>query len=75
MRIDQTGTEIAYFAETATNYLAAAEKCWNEHRLAKAQELLREARYWAKKVPPEGFTESDFTDNLRVMELKISRGY
>ena len=75
MRIDRMEPRHVYFAETAINYLAAAEKCWQEKRVAKAQELLREARYWAFKVPSEEFTGTDFGNNLRVLELKITRGY
>jgi len=65
----------AYFAETAIDELKRAEKFWNEKRVARAQEHLREARYWAFKVPEEEFTGTPFLNNLRELELKLYRGF
>jgi hypothetical protein len=63
-----------YFFETAKQYLCSAESAFKQRRLAKAQDLLREARYWAIKVP-ERFTTDEFNHNLKELELKITRGY
>ncbi len=68
------GEQEQYFYETAKTYLDNARSAWDQKRVARAQDYLREARYWAYKVP-ERFTKGDFQDNLRELELKITRGY
>ena len=74
MRIDRMKEQHVYFAETAMVQLQLAEKYWKERRVAKAQEHLTEARYWAFKVPAEEFTGTDFTQNLSELERKIFQG-
>ena len=75
MRIDRMESAHAYFAETAIAELERAEKLWQEKRIARAQEHLREARYCAFKVPEEEFTGTPFLNNLRELELKLIRGF
>lgn len=75
MRIDRMDPRHVYYAETAIAELELAEKMREQGRLARAQEHLREARYWAFKVPEEEFTGTPFVDNLRAMELKLYRGF
>ena len=75
MRIDRMEPRDVYYAETAIAELELAEKMWQQKRLARAQEHLREARYWAFKVPEEEFTGTPFLNNLRELELKLLRGF
>ena len=65
----------SYFVKTAISELEKAERFLSQRRVAKAQEHLREARHWSYKVPEEGFTGTDFLDNLRELELKLFRGF
>ena len=75
MRIDRMEPRDVYYAETAIAELELAEKMRQQKRLARAQEHLREARYWAFKVPEEEFTGTPFLNNLRELEIKLSRGF
>jgi len=74
MSIDRMKEQHIYFAETAKVQLELAEKYWKERRVARAQEHLMEARYWAFKVPAEEFTGTDFSQNLSELERKIFQG-
>lgn len=59
--------EQEYFLETAIAELAAARACLNQNRFARAQEHIREAKYWSFKVPAE-FTQGSFQNNLVELE-------
>ena len=74
MSIDRMREQHFYFAETAMSELQLAEKYWKERRVARAQEHLMQARYWAFKVPAEEFTGTDFSQNLSELERKIFQG-
>jgi len=66
--------EQEYFLETATAELAAARACLSQKRIARAQEHIREAKYWAIKVPAE-FTQGSFQNNLVELESLAFRRF
>jgi len=59
--------EQEYFLETAIAELAAARACLDQKRIARAQEHIREAKFWSFKVPAE-FTQGSFQNNLVELE-------
>lgn len=66
--------EQEYFLETAIAELAAARACLSQNRIARAQEHIREAKYWSFKVPAE-FTQGGFANNLYELEKLAFRRY
>jgi len=66
--------EQEYFLETAIAELAAARACLSQKRIARAQEHIREAKYWSFKVPAE-FTQGSFQNNLIELEKLAFRRF
>ena len=66
--------EQQYFHETAWAKLRDSWRFWQQGRKARAQESLRDARYYAQKVPAE-FMEPELANNLEKFSIIITRGY
>ena len=66
--------EQQYFLETAMAELAAARTCLSQNRFARAQEHIREAKYWSFKVSAE-FTQGSFQNNLVELEKLAFRQF
>ena len=66
--------EQQYFHDVAWGEVRNAYQCFRDGRKAKAQEHLREARYYLVKVPAE-FTEPELIENIEKLTLVVTRGY
>ena len=66
--------EQQYFHETAWDELKKAYTMHAQNRKAKAQEHVREAMFYAAKVPAE-FIEPELSQNLDKIQRLVFRGY
>ena len=66
--------EQQYFHDVAWGEVRNAYECWINGRKAKAQEHMREARYYVIKVPAE-FTEPELLENIDRIGTLVTRGY
>lgn len=63
-----------YFKECAWNYLRFAYDYKQQGRLARAQEALRESRFYEAKIYPE-FIDRELSENIDKISKLITRGY
>ena len=66
--------EQQYFHDVAWGEVRNAYECFKNGRRAKAQEHIREARFYLIKVPAE-FTEPELIENIEKLSKVVSRGY
>lgn len=66
--------EQQYFHDVAWAEIRNAYNCFQLGRKARAQEHLREARYYVEKVPAE-FTEPELMKNIEKIGTLVTRGY
>ena len=74
MMYGELSSEQQYFHDIAWGEVRNAYECFRAKRKAKAQEHLREARYYLAKVPAE-FTEPELIENIEKLTLVVTRGY
>ena len=74
MTYGELSPEREYFHDVAWREFRKAHQCLIDGRRAKAQEHLREARYFLVKIPAE-FTEPELIKNIEKITNVIMRGY
>ena len=74
MKYGELSPEQQYFHDVAWEEVRKAYQCFTDGRKAKAQEHLREARYFLIKIPEE-FTEPELVQNIEKITRVVTRGF